>query len=239
MDIAKILSETGLKDSHIQVYLACLELGSAPILDIAGRSGMPRSTCYTVLESLQRKGFVSSFLKKRVKYFSAEDPRKVSALLKERTRLFDSSLPQLMAMYGKAKTKPSVRFYEGKQGMKLILDEILDEAKNLVSFSSAEPLFYSLEFFENFVQERVRRKIPIRVIFSDSPKARERAAALPSLLGQAKIVSELPGFDGITFLYGEKVIMFSFGKELESLVIESKELSDMQKALFNSLWNKL
>src|SRR3989338_11711458 len=139
-NLERTLIDYGLRPKQAKVYLATLQVGSGPILKIAQQAGLARSTTEIVLNTLLDKGLVSSFKKKRVKYFSADDPHTIIGTMKEKTTIMERALPKFMAVYGSSKTRPSVRFYEGKAGIKIILEEILNEAKNLMSIGSPDDL---------------------------------------------------------------------------------------------------
>ena len=161
MKLDKILINYGLTEKQAQVYLACLELDSAPVQKIALKSALPRTTVYEVLELLKRKSLVSSFLKKKVRYFTAQDPNQLVKIAQNNVDELKEALPNFNAIFGKNRNKPTTRFYEGKQGMKIILEEILDEAKEIMSFVSADDLFSELgDDFYRFVERRFKKKIP-------------------------------------------------------------------------------
>lgn len=239
MDLEKTLKNYGLTEKQAKIYLACLELGSASVVKISQKASLARSTTYEVLESLKGQGLVSTFQKKKVQYFSVEEPQKVVSLAKEKAELLEQALPQFRAMYGQGKTQPTVRFYQGKQGMKLILDEMLNEAKEISAFSSADDLFSTLESFPEFVKKRLKQKIPAKVILRDSIKARERQKLGQQELREVRIIPADYDYHGMTFIWGKKIAMFSFEKDLVALVIESEELNKVQKAMFDIIWQGL
>ena len=152
--------------------------------------------------------------------------------------MLKNALPQLNALAGSSRKRPSVRFYEGKDGMKLILKEVLDEANELVSFGSAQDLFVELgDYFHNFVEKRIKKKIPVRVLLRDSKKARERKNLDKVHIRQIRLLPDKYPFHGIIFIWKNKIAMFSFVNDFVAIVTESKELSDMQKAMFEHLWD--
>jgi len=239
MNLEKTLKKFGLNKKQAKTYLACLELGSASVQKISQKAGIPRSTCYETLETLRKKSFISFFRKKKVKYFSAEKPEKIINYTKDKIIKLEEALPQLRALYGKARNRPTVRFYQGKQEMKLILHELLKEAKKLIAFSSADDLFSTLPDFPKFVKKRIKKKIPVRVILRESPKARERQKLGFKQLRQVKIIPEFYDYHGIIFVWRSKIAMFSFKKDMVAIVIESHELAKMQQSLFETLWNSI
>ena len=58
--IQKHLEEVGLSAKAARVYLALLQLGSGTVQDVASRAGIVRTTCYPLLEELQKRGLVST-----------------------------------------------------------------------------------------------------------------------------------------------------------------------------------
>lgn len=239
MDLEKTLKNYGLSEKQAKIYLACLELGSASVQKISQKTGLARSTCYEVLESLKELSLVSTFQKKKVKYFSAEEPQKVISSAKDKVDLLEQALPQLRALYGQAKNQPTVRLYQGKIGMKLILEEVLKEAKEILVFSSADDLFATLDFYPDFVKWRIKQKIPAKVILRESALAKERQRLGPQELREVKIIPADYDYHGLIYIWGKKIAMFSFKKDLAALVIESEELAKVQKAMFDNLWERL
>ncbi|PIP27175.1 MAG: hypothetical protein COX30_03245 [Candidatus Moranbacteria bacterium CG23_combo_of_CG06-09_8_20_14_all_39_10] len=241
MNLEKILENYGLEKKQAQLYLICLELGSASAYKIAKRAGLPRSTCYEVLEFLWEKDLVSIFYKKKVKIFNAEDPQNVIALAKEKIELFEEAIPQFAALYGNVKIKPATRFYQGKDGMKIILEEMLkDRGKEILSFGSAKDYVEYLEsYWPRFLEKRLKNKILIRSILRESPEAKIRKELGVQQLREVKILPSKYEHHGLTVIWSNKVAMFSFQKNEMALVIESQEIAQTQKVMFNFMWDSL
>ena len=93
MQIESILKNYGLSQKQATVYVACLELGTGSVQKIARKARLPRSTVYEVLEGLKNNGFVSTYLKKKVRYFSAEEPGQIIKLAEQKTEMLKNALP--------------------------------------------------------------------------------------------------------------------------------------------------
>lgn len=240
MNLEKVLGNYGLTEKQAKIYLACLELGSSSVQKVSQKSGIARSTCYEILELLNRLGLVSKFQKKKIIYFNAEAPRQLIRLTQNKASLLQEALPQFDAVYGEARVRPTVRFYEGKTGMKLILEEILqDSPKEVLTFGAAEDLFATLDRdFPEFVKSRIKKKILARVILRDSEKARERQRLAQQELREVKIIPSSYEYHGSVFIWGRKIAMFSYQPDLVAIVIESAELAKMERAMFELIWTK-
>ncbi len=240
MKIEHALSELGLKQNAIATYLACLELGSSTVLRISKRAKVPRSTCDVILAQLQHRGFVSTFRKKKSRYFSAENPRKVLMRLKEKADHFETIMPKLMGLYGSIRTQTMLRTYNGSDGVKLVLQEILeDNPRELLNFSWADDVFVILpDIFPLFVEKRIKQKIPVKVITYDTTFSRKRQQRKNELRDMRFIPKEQE-FHAMLSVWNKKIALFSLDKELSACIIEDAELSRMQRTIFFSLWNTL
>jgi sugar-specific transcriptional regulator TrmB len=236
-ELSRILENYGLKERHAKIYLALLSLGSASIQKISLKSGFARSTCEAVLVSLQRTGFATSFRKKSIRYFSAEDPRKIISMAEHKAELLKHALPKFLNLYHSQDNLPAVRFYEGKAGMQTIMREILDEAKEMICFGSADSLYETLlSNVENFIDERIKRKIPLRLILQDSPFAQKRKSLEDKLLMKVKIVPNTLKMTSVMWIWNNKIAMFSLQKDIVALVVQSEELAKMHRAMFELVW---
>ena len=240
MQIKNVLKQLGLNERHAAIYLACLEIGSASIQQIALKSGFARSTCEAVLQHLLEKGFVSSFRKKNIRHFSPEDPKKLLMLEQSKAKLLEEALPQFSARYFKGGLLPTVRLYQGEKGMISVLQEILAEARELKSFGSIDDVYGALgDYFPKFTKERIAKRIPLKVILNDTPFARERKEKGPQELREVKLVPESYKYSSVTFVFESKVIMCSLKEGITTLVIESDELYQIQNGMFDLIWEAL
>lgn len=238
--LSKTLENIGLTKKQAKTFLALLELGSSPIGKIAKKADLARSTTYEALEALKKRNLVSTFKKKKVNYFTAEEPRRIVLENKKKTKELIEALPELESLQLKSKVQPEVRFYQGKKGLKTVIEEMLEEKNEILAISSTDDLFNVLEFyFPKFVQRRIKRKIPIRTIFRESEKARERKALGKEQLRKAKLMPKEYEFHGVIAIWKNKVAMVSLKEEVNALVLASGELYQMYKALFNYIWDSL
>lgn len=239
MPLNEVLKQFGLTEKEARVYLALLELGASSVQKIAQKAGIARPTTYDILESLKNQNLASIFEKGEVKYYSPTDPARIVEIAKQKSETIEDVFPQLKALYGMPVEKPKVRFYEGTEGMKIILEENLKDSKENFTIGSAEDLFATLEYFPEFVRKRVKLGIPTKVILRESEKARERQKLGPKELREVKIIPAKYEYHAMTMIFGHKIAMFSFKKDYVALLIESKELAEMQKALFQLIWENI
>ena len=156
-------------------------------------------------------------------------------MLEGKIELFKEALPEMNALIGEARHRPTVRFYQGNDELNIVLKEVLDEADELLGFSSIDDLWREFDHMK-FVRERMKRKIPARIILRDSERARQRRAAGPTELRQVRIMNGALQYHGAVYIWKNKVAMFSFLHDIVGVVIESREIAETERAMFEQLW---
>jgi hypothetical protein len=178
-------------------------------------------------------------LKKKVQYYSAEPPETLIYNLRQRTEQLQSIIPQLQVLYGKAAVKPTVRFYEGKAAVASIFSEFLNEASEQIAFSSTEEFQVLGEVFKKYVDARIKKRIPVRVIMNESPLAHELKQSGPSQLREVRILPPPYTHHNLIMVWNNKVAIFTLQKTYNVLVTESEVVSGFYKIVFQYMWDNL
>lgn len=130
----RILTENGLSHKEAALYLSILEGGELPLSKAAEKSKLKRSTVYSLIEELKKKGIVSTVKKHGITYVSALSPRLLVEHFQHSAELAKSILPQLMDMAYTSPIKPRIRFSEGMQSIKDILFEASSSKEDYIGF---------------------------------------------------------------------------------------------------------
>ena len=233
----EILKEIGLNENEIKVYIILLRLGSSKVNEVYDKTKIPRSFIYEVLKSLIDKGLVSYVIKSGIRYYEAAKPLKLKEILKEKESKLDSILPELENIKKLVKKKPTVELYEGVEGIKTILEDILKMEKGEIMYAySNEDIFKLLTFyFPNFIKRRAKKGIFGRIIEEDTEKIREDQKRDKSEYREMRITKIK--FNSTTFIYGDKIALITTSKdEPIGVLIENKEMAETQKKVFHVLW---
>ena len=240
-EIINALTKFGLSEKEAKVYLMCLRLGEATAYEIAIKTKLPRTLVYDLLERLINLTLVSVTIKEYKKYFSATEPKRLIEILEEKENSIKNIFLQLNAMKNsKLVKKPIVNVYEGKEGIKAVLNDILNSnVKEFLRYGGARASFDVIPFFiEQWTKKRIKKRIKARYIYDDTKEARKKVKKSKNLL---KLVDykflpvELESPTAI-LIYSNKVVLSSWTKELFAVMIESKELAENQKRYFEKLW---
>jgi sugar-specific transcriptional regulator TrmB len=240
MTLQQVLTEIGLHETEARFYLAALELGPSPVRDIAKRAGISRTNAYDVLSRLAEQGLVSEAASAgKMMLIGAERPEHLLNLVDHRRRRLKEIMPELHSLHNSSTAKPRVRFYEGVDGIKTVLNETLScRSKLLCGILSMRDLFQATgrDWMEDLVRRRIEAGVFLRVV-------RSHVKDLPDLwpeslddLRELRFCPESFVFSMTTYIYDDKVALISSSRENFALTIESTEFTAMQSHLFEALW---
>ncbi len=242
--LLKLLEDIGLNNNEAQVYLASLSLGSTTVLKISKLSGIKRSTVYDVIESLKNKGLMNIELKGWKQFYKAENPERLASVLEERNRSFSAKLPELMSLYSLKGGQSSIKYYTGLKSMKQIYLDTLNEVKKgdeyLIITNQEKWFNLDSEFWmKEYIQERAKLPCKTRLISTDSPIAREHKKFQKNYNSEFKIFPEDTEINVDTVLTPYKLIVVDLTHPLTTLVIENKNIIQLQKQTFEMIWRSI
>jgi sugar-specific transcriptional regulator TrmB len=237
------LQNLGLSDKEARVYVASVQIGSAPMQKIAKLANVNRATTYVLVESLMKRGLMTSVTKGKKRYFQAEQPERLLEIIqKEKRELLAREetvkelVPQLMNLHEatqEVQGKPKVKFYEGKNGLLAVRDEILKskekEAFSLYNRDSVKEVF-TPEQRQEFSEKRISKKIKSHAIYTskdgDTSVDSERDFTHYSFIENEDYSSPID----IT-VFDDKVAITSLDEPLMSVIIENEDIADSFKQL--------
>jgi len=239
--LEKDLQEIGLNEKEAKVYLASLELGQSVVQEIAKKAEVNRATAYFIIEGLMKRGLMSSFHKGKKQYFAAADPDKLGDILNQEKGLVEKRetslkklLPQLQSL-SKKTDRPVVRYYEGKEGLLTMSEELLKKAKSdiMMAYSvDAVRAVFTEEERKRARERRIKKGIKTKAIYTYKDGVLESTRD-----GQRrKIPLDKFPLNCDIAIYDDYVRIASLGKKLVGIVIEDKEIADSLRSIFNLAW---
>jgi len=246
MEIIPILKKLGFSDKEIKVYLALLKNGPSSVRMLAQASGINRGTTYDILKSLKEEGLASFYHKDTKQFFVAEDPGALNKTLEQRIENLKEVkedlihvVPELKSLFNEAGDKPVVKYYEGFNGVKVVLSDVLEatessKEKAYCVFSSADIRKYLYKNFINFTKERIKRKIKVKSIGIGH-------GGTVAKLSERKSLNAKKSSPTYILIYPGKVAMISINsaKQPLALIIEDGAIFTTQQQLFNFIWQSL
>lgn len=241
MPIEQALEQWGLSPKEIKVYLAGLELGAVPVQDLAKETGIERTNVYSIVEGLIHQGLFTETEKAGKKYFVAESPEKLILKLKDREKEIESVLPELKSIYNLSPQKPKVRFYEGAEGIKTVMEDVLATGENYIACWSVidKTRIIGEQYSNDYIDQRVKKKIFARLILDRNPKTEKWQKEGKECLREVKFMPREFSFSSNIYIYGDKVALFSLKKDILAIIIENKEISEFLKIFLNFMWERI
>lgn len=241
----KILEEIGFSKKKAKIYLAILALGDASAIDITKEVGIKRTTVYNILPELVSEGFIKKTIKNKKSIFFIETPDLLKTQLEEKLKLINKALPEIKSLQNVFPFKPKIIFYEGFGGIKELYRDTLNSLSDgdiILSFTGITNYqnLMPKDISREYIEDRIKRKIRIRVIATKSDVMEQWQRDAEKELREIKIVeNDRFKFDGDIEIYGNKVALISYKENFMGVVIESKEISQMQRMAFEMMWNSI
>ncbi|MBI4146368.1 hypothetical protein HY489_03455 [Candidatus Woesearchaeota archaeon] len=236
-EIETALEAFGLTTKEAKIYLALLELGESTVLRLSEVTGINRTTLYDILKALARKGIIGTTDKEKIKYFSPAKPTVLLDALKRRQQAVERALPELIRRTATLGAKPKIQFYEGKEGIDAVHQDVLS-AKNIRAYGSFSIIDKAAKYQSlDFRKKRIQAKISMTAVTDASAKAIELLEK-PEYRALTKLyvdptLRELPVW---TYIYENKVATLLFEKEqFYCHIIESPSMFAKEEYVFNKL----
>jgi len=237
------LTALGLSENEAKIYLAILASGPSTIVKVARASGIKRTTVYSVMDALKNKGLISVEIKGLKQLFAAENPGKLEALAEERKKKLERSLPELAALYNLKGGESSIKYYEGLSGLKTVYENLLAIIQPhdyyLVVGDQEAWLNLDEKYFKKFIERRAKYNIDIRLILQNTESAREFQKFQRNYNEQIKLLAPQVKLKSELVITPRRFITHQLDSPLITIVIENQNVIQLQKEIFEVIWQSL
>ncbi len=238
-----VLEKAGFSDKETAIYLALLKLGHGTVSEITRAANVGRTYGYPILDALAAKGLITISGKRPKQEYFAESPRKLFTLMEKNVESqkqmlgeVKELLPELIVLHN-AEDRPKVRFYEGIEGLKEVYEDTLTAKEGVVrGFLAYEELVKALpNYFPDYFKRRAGKTIKGRAIATDTAEARTRVRHNREENREITLVPKEYYFYPEIDVYDNKVMIASWREKL-GITIESDEIADAMKKIFELAW---
>ena len=241
--------EIGLETRDRRVYEALLSNPQSSLRKIATDTGINRGSVYESMKKLTEQGLVSSLEVGKQRRYTAAEPAAIIELIRERQGELVIAERQASLYVDQLQAKPELRnnsgrfaqFYEGTEGVAAILRDVIVTCRNLDSpsyraISTKDVREFIYENFRNFTQRRIAENIAVRVIAVGKGGGQDALAERRWLESTRQAAPNC-----YTLIYGNKTAFINLGEGnmLSAIVIDSAGVANLQKDLFDHLWDIL
>jgi len=239
-EIISTLHQLGIEEKQAQVYLACLELGSATIHELSEKSGVKRTSIYNFLSEMKQAGLVSEIKQGKKILLVAENPHVLIQRAKNQVKKVEELLPEMMSIFNQPGNKPKVRYYEGESGLRHAWDDMLASGEDIYGFSDYEKMFtaFSEDFLLYVPKTRVKNKQKFFCIAKDGEWGRKIVVNDKQHLRETRLIKDIE-LDTEINIYGNKVMMLSFRRPYAAVIIEDVAIARSQKSIWEIVWRNI
>lgn len=240
--------EIGLEARDRRVYEALIASPQSSLRKIAADTGINRGSVYESIKKLAEHGLVGSIEVGKQRRYTASNPDVIIELLKERQLQIvaaqtkaASYIAQLPQPNTAEENFPFAAFYEDHEGVAAVLRDVLATCReqndpSYCVISTKRVRQYMYQNFSNFTQRRIAEGVHVRVIGVETGGTTDDLSERKSLTPSR---GEAPNC--YTLIYGEKTALITMNdiNLLSAIVIDNPGVTDMQKELFDYLWQVL
>ncbi len=238
------LQSFGFSAKESDVYFALLELGGGTVTEISRKAGINRTTGYDILDSLASKGMINISGKEPKQEYSVESPdalkrylEKQSALIAEHIEKSAEVIPRLKSIQT-LENRPKIKFYEGTEGLRSVYEDTLTSSETILAYACIDDMHRALpDYFPGYYMRRAKNNISIRGIVPKTKSAIERAEHNKE---EKREITFVPAdkyyFSPEINIYDNKIMIASWREKL-GIIIESAEIADAMKKIYELAWS--
>ncbi len=242
-ELTDILIDFGLSEHEALVYLASLSLGPSTVQEIAKKSGVKRTTIYTVIDALKNKGIMTTEVQGLKKLFMAERPERLEGIIEQKKDRLKSMIPELNAIHSLKSGESFIKYYEGIKGVKTVYDEILDGLKPgdeyLILSDMKRFLSMDRRYFTNFIEKRAKLDLKIRTILQDNEDAHYYKQIEKNTNQEVRFLPKEVDLTANLVILPHKLIITQIVEPIISILIENKSMVQMQREQFEIIWKSI
>jgi len=243
-DLVKELIEIGLAEKEARVYLASLELGSATAQSIAVKATLPRPTTYIMIESLIKRGLMSSFQKGKKRYFTGATPKQLQYLLQdkqrdleEKSKILKKVIASIDDTFSRADHDVAVSVFEGIEGLhRHQLDVLSSGAADIheITVVADHTDVYPSGCVDDIRNDIVSgHKVRSICIVKDGISPQQKKTI------NTRIIDEKKGDIGAELvIYSDRAAFIIYSEPIKVIAIRSREIIKTLQTLYNALWDK-
>jgi len=248
--ITTFLKRIGLDDKEADVYEYLLNTGEQSVSELSTGTNLKRGDLYNILYSLRDNGLVTQVERKGKSTFTISDPYNLrgqigiqKARLEEADAVAETVLPKIVSQYNLTFNKPSVRYFEGLDGVREVHSELIASGtKELLLLRSlydgANPEIAALT--TEMVARQLKAGIKRRIIGPLEDESRRRFEQTDSLRGIERRIVETDQMllPSQIMIWNDSVAIISLRGIIVATVIENKDTAETFRNMFSYMWDK-
>lgn len=248
----QVLTQAGLTENQSLIYEILIKNGSLSAGAVYKKTPMKRGLVYKILDELTDLKLVEKKEEpQKVAIFTPVHPLKIKELAKEREEkaqdaqiALEGILPKIISDFNLTIGKPGVRFFEGLDGIKQVLEDTLitNQEKRIFSYSDAAGYATYLKNWDLNYYALKRKELGIKeqMIVPNNPIGLTHMYNYPAME-----VTEIIFVDHKTYpfatdinIYDGKVSFVTFSEKIHiGVIVENREIFQTMLSAFSIAWS--
>jgi len=233
------LTNLGLSKNEASVYIAILSLGQAKVSDISSASHIKRTSVYPLLNSLVKKGVVSIVIIGIKHLYVAENPKHFENLLEEHKKTWNDTLPNFLNLYNSFESSDTIKIFKGLESVKTMYKSLLPELRprdDYYVISDTKKWLSLGDFFLEYSKKRAKLNLNLKIISIENEVSEYYKKYEKNYSSQVKLIKNTIDFTTSLTITPSKMILLQMSPVVSAIIIENKSMVEMQRQMFNLLW---
>lgn len=237
-------------EREAEIYLEILRRGPSTVYEISGALGDNRITIHSACAQLLKKGLLFESRKGKRRLLVAESPEVLFKLLSSKEAELESAKANLAYAvkllnknYSYLRSQPSVKFYEGVDGFRRMLELTLESKSEFLGLINVELFakYLDPEFLKSYFMRRSRKGIHSKLIWPRLDNfAKEVIKQSNELKIQVRILESKTEWSSGFISWDNSLSLKSFRDgQITCTIVENKDIVGFYRELiFPYLWNQ-
>lgn len=249
--IETLLQKLSLSRKEKDIFLTLLRAGKTTAALIAQEnSAIPRTSVYDVIKSLKRSELVTSFTEGKKIFFQVQDVENIITTIEDKKRemtdqqnFFREAADFFNQMKSGSAYRPTVRFFEGKQGILTIHRELQNtkkETKTIVNIASVSKIFPRILIEEDNLKDFQIYCILKKDLMVKTKEAEQYLKVAPvNEYHQIKWLPTDVKFQTDTLIWEGHTAILDYSGYPSGVIIDNPAIAKTFEAWFDMIWNSI
>lgn len=243
----KIMNTINLNEKEKRILRALYEINNASINNLAKETLINRTTLYPILDKLLAKGLVSKLSVEGKIIFQPILLKDFEQWITGKEQEFKKESEGLLNWTKTIKSTKTnslffdIKYFEGFDGVKnLYADTWRDNKEKMIyGISDYKSAYKAMEDFfkKEYFPSRVKHKVKIKNILSESEEGRKEVKIAKSLLREMKFVKFFKDLNIDVNIYSDKIAIIAFDEKHPSgVLIKNEKIALAFRNIFEYIW---
>ena len=237
------LQQLGLTQQEALVYLFLLENGQSTVKQLSKTLNISATNCYHLLDSLVAQKLITEVTGVKIKTYVARDPESLIQRTTDLQTIAQQLAPDLRALYTIQKNKPTVRFFDGQDGIQEIyLQTLHAQTKKIIAVGSTNQRNKSMQrFFDRYRKQVHDREIVVYDILTPNSAAVANATkqVMRGYYDAKLLPKNVADIPTDILIWDDSVALITLQEPYFGTIITQPLIAQTMSAVLETLWAKL